>query len=384
MFQYSAFGRWFLILVSLVIISLVFWNSYAVFNSLKENERVKMEIWTAAQREFATQDLSGTQLNLVQSIMEANTTTPMIAFNHLDSTYNYRNLDSTRISTITKRDDLIVKFAAENEPIISEYKSKVYTTIYYGNSPLINKLKYYPLLLVLIISLFIAALYFFYRTSRSAEQNRLWAGMAKETAHQIGTPLSSLLGWSEILRSENVNPEYLNEMNVDIKRLETIADRFGKVGSLPVLHELDIVKETIESYEYLKNRTSRLVDFKLEIPDQKIPVNLNPQLYSWTIENLVKNGIDAMRGKGIIHIRMEQKGKFVYIHITDAGKGISKKNFRNVFRPGFTTKKRGWGLGLSLAKRIIEEYHNGRIRVSHSIVGEGTTMEIVMRVASLE
>jgi two-component system, sporulation sensor kinase D len=384
MFQYSAFGRWFLILVSLVIISLVFWNSYAVFNSLKENERVKMEIWTAAQREFATQDLSGTQLFLVQTIMEANTTTPMIAFNHLDSTYNYRNLDSTRISTTKKRDDLIVNFAAENEPIISEYKSKVYTSIYYGNSPLLNKLKYYPLLLVLIISLFISALYFFYRTSRSAEQNRLWAGMAKETAHQIGTPLSSLLGWSEILRSENVNPEYLNEMNVDIKRLETIADRFGKVGSLPVLHELDIVKETIESYEYLKNRTSRLVDFKLEIPDQKIPVNLNPQLYSWTIENLVKNGIDAMRGKGIIHIRMDQKGKYVYIQITDAGKGISKKNFRNVFRPGFTTKKRGWGLGLSLAKRIIEEYHNGRIRVSHSIVGEGTTMEIVMRVASLE
>ena len=384
MFQYSAFGRWFLILVSLVIISLVFWNSYAVFNSLKENERVKMEIWTAAQREFATQDLSGTQLFLVQTIMEANTTTPMIAFNHLDSTYNYRNLDSTRISTTKKRDDLIVNFAAENEPIISEYKSKVYTSIYYGNSPLLNKLKYYPLLLVLIISLFKSALYFFYRTSRSAEQNRLWAGMAKETAHQIGTPLSSLLGWSEILRSENVNPEYLNEMNVDIKRLETIADRFGKVGSLPVLHELDIVKETIESYEYLKNRTSRLVDFKLEIPDQKIPVNLNPQLYSWTIENLVKNGIDAMRGKGIIHIRMDQKGKYVYIQITDAGKGISKKNFRNVFRPGFTTKKRGWGLGLSLAKRIIEEYHNGRIRVSHSIVGEGTTMEIVMRVASLE
>jgi signal transduction histidine kinase len=354
MFQYSAFGRWFLILISLVIISLVFWNSYAVFNNLKDNERVKMEIWTAAQREFATQDLSGTQLNLVQSIMEANTTTPMIAFNHLDSTYNYRNLDSTRISTIKKRDGLIVNFASENEPIISEYKSKVYTTIYYGNSPLINKLKYYPLLLVLIISLFVSALYFFYRTSRSAEQNRLWAGMAKETAHQIGTPLSSLLGWSEILRSEDVNPEYLNEMNVDIKRLETIADRFGKVGSLPVLHELDIVKETIESYEYLKNRTSRLVDFKLEIPDQKIPVNLNPQLYSWTIENLVKNGIDAMRGKGIIHIRMDQKGKHVYIQITDAGKGISKKNFRNVFRPGFTTKKRGWGLGLSLAKRIIE------------------------------
>ena len=384
MLQNSAFGRWFLILVSLVIISLVFWNSYAFFNRLKDNERVKMEIWTEAQRNFAEEELSSTQLNLVSNILEANTTTPMISYSHRDSTYNNRNFEAARMDTPEKRDRLISDFAAENEPIISKYKGKVYNTIYYGNSPLINKLKYYPLLLILIIGLFIAALYFFYRTSRSAEQNRLWAGMAKETAHQIGTPLSSLLGWSEILRSENVNPEYLDEMNVDIKRLETIADRFGKVGSLPVLHEIDIVKETIESYEYLKNRTSKLVEFKIEIPDQKIPVNLNPQLYSWTIENLVKNGIDAMRGRGIIHIGMEQKGKFVYIQITDAGKGISKKNFKNVFRPGFTTKKRGWGLGLSLAKRIIEEYHNGRIRVSRSIVGEGTTMEIIMRVASLE
>ena len=205
--------------------------------------------------------------------------------------------------------------------------------------------------------------------------------MAKETAHQIGTPLSSLLGWSEILRSEDVNPEYLDEMNKDINRLETIADRFGKVGSIPVLKKHDIVKETIEAYEYLKNRTSKLVDFKIEIPNEKILVNLNPQLYSWTIENLVKNGIDAMRGKGMIHIGMEQKGANVVIKITDAGKGISKKNFRNVFKPGFTTKKRGWGLGLSLAKRIIEEYHNGRIRVSRSILGEGTTMEIVMKVS---
>ncbi len=381
MLQNSAFGRWFLILVSLVIISLVFWNTYSFFNSLKENERVKMEIWTEAQKEVAKDDLNNAQLKLSQTVMLANTTTPMISFSHADSSYNSRNLDEVLMSSIEKRDQLIKEFTSENEPITSEYEGEPIMTIYYGNSPLINKLKYYPLLLLLIIGLFITALYFFYRTSRSAETNRLWAGMAKETAHQIGTPLSSLLGWSEILRSEDVNPEYLDEMNKDINRLETIADRFGKVGSVPVLKEHDIVKETIEAYEYLKNRTSKLVEFKIEIPDQKILVNLNPQLYSWTIENLVKNGIDAMRGKGIIHIGMEQKGNNVVIKITDAGKGISKKNYKKVFRPGFTTKKRGWGLGLSLAKRIIEEYHNGRIKVCRSVLGEGTTMEIVMKIS---
>ena len=381
MLQNSAFGRWFLILVSLVIISLVFWNSYSFFNRLKDNERVKMEIWTEAQKANATEDLKSTQLNLVLNILKGNNTTPMISFNHVDSTYNHRNFEAARIDTPEKRDRVITGFAAENEPIISEYNGKVYNTIYYGNSPLINKLKYYPLLLLFIIGLFITALYFFYRTSRAAETNRLWAGMAKETAHQIGTPLSSLLGWSEILRSEDVNPEYLDEMNKDINRLETIADRFGKVGSIPILKEHDIVLETIEAYEYLKNRTSKLVDFKIDIPQEKILVNLNPQLYSWTIENLVKNGIDAMRGKGIIHIGMEQKGNNVIIQITDAGKGIPRKNYKKVFRPGFTTKKRGWGLGLSLAKRIIEEYHNGRIRVSRSILKEGTTMEIVMKVS---
>ncbi len=380
MLQNSAFGRWFLISVSLVIISLVFWNTYSFFNSLKENERVKMEIWTEAQKEFATQDLSSSQLLLVQTIMASNTTTPMISFSHNDNSYNSRNLDEEILENPEKRDRLVASYTSQNTPITSEYKGKKQNTIYYGNSPLINKLKYYPLLLILIIALFIAALYFFYRTSRSAETNRLWAGMAKETAHQIGTPLSSLLGWSEILKSENVNPEYLDEMNKDIKRLEMIADRFGKVGSVPVLHEHDIVKETIEAYEYLKLRTSKLVDFKIDIPSEAIIVALNPQLFSWTIENLVKNGIDAMKGKGIIHIGMYQKENHVIIKITDAGKGISRKDFKNVFKPGFTTKKRGWGLGLSLAKRIIEEYHNGRIKVCNSVIGEGTTMEIVMKV----
>lgn len=206
--------------------------------------------------------------------------------------------------------------------------------------------------------------------------------MAKETAHQIGTPLSSLVGWAEILKTENVNPEYIKEIEKDIDRLETITERFSKVGSIPSLKKADIVAETRDSYEYLKSRTSKLINFSLITPDEPIYVQLNPQLFSWTIENLVKNGIDAMKGKGDITIAIEQNNKNALISISDTGKGISKKNFKRVFTPGFTSKKRGWGLGLSLAKRIITEYHNGKIRVSKSTLGKGTTMEIALKIAN--
>ena len=256
------------------------------------------------------------------------------------------------------------------------------STIYYGNSPIINKLKYYPAFLILIIFLFILAIYLFYKTSKSAEQNRLWAGMAKETAHQIGTPLSSLVGWTEILKSENVNREYVAEMEKDISRLETITDRFSKIGSVPKLERLDLVEETKTTFYYLQKRSSKLIDFQLKIPERPIFVEMNPQLFSWTIENLVKNGIDAMKGKGRITISVEKNPKYASVQISDTGKGLAKSEFRKIFNPGHTTKKRGWGLGLSLAKRIIEEYHNGKIKVLKSVPGEGTTMEISLKTES--
>jgi signal transduction histidine kinase len=230
-----------------------------------------------------------------------------------------------------------------------------------------------------MILLFFTALYFFYKTSKSAEQNRLWAGMAKETAHQIGTPLSSLVGWTEILKTEQVNPSYILEIEKDIHRLQTITERFSKIGSIPKLEERDLVEETQHAFDYLKSRSSKLIDFQLEILDRPIPVLLNPQLYDWTIENLVKNGIDAMKGKGTITITLEANANYAYIRVSDTGKGIPKRDFGKVFTPGFTTKKRGWGLGLSLARRIIEKYHNGKIRVLKSTPGAGTTMEIVLR-----
>ena len=206
--------------------------------------------------------------------------------------------------------------------------------------------------------------------------------MAKETAHQIGTPLSSLVGWTEILRGEKVNPSYLEEIEKDITRLQTITDRFSKIGSLPTLTKTDIVKDTLESYDYLKARSSKLIDFSIEVPEETLFVNLNSQLYSWTIENLVKNAIDAMKGKGQLSIKIKSDGKFVRIQVIDTGKGIPKSQFQTVFQPGFTSKKRGWGLGLSLARRIIEDYHNGRIKVLSSEQGKGTTMQISLKLLS--
>ncbi|MCB0425350.1 MAG: HAMP domain-containing histidine kinase, partial [Mangrovimonas sp.] len=213
----------------------------------------------------------------------------------------------------------------------------------------------------------------------TATQNKLWSGMAKETAHQIGTPLSSLVGWTEILKSENVNPEYLEEIEKDISRLQTITDRFSKIGSLPTFEKADIIEETLLSFDYLKARSSKLVEFEIAVPEQKIFVNLNKQLYSWTIENLVKNGIDAMKGKGKLGIEIIPANKEIKIQVTDTGKGLQKNQYQAIFEPGYTTKKRGWGLGLSLAKRIVEEFHGGKIKVLHSEIEKGTTMQITLK-----
>lgn len=206
--------------------------------------------------------------------------------------------------------------------------------------------------------------------------------MAKETAHQIGTPLSSLIGWTEILKTENVNPDYIVEIEKDIDRLQTITERFSKIGSVPVLETLDIVSETIHSFDYLKARASKLVEFEITTPTLEIPVNLNKQLYSWVIENLVKNAIDAMKGRGKLIIEILQLENDVLVKVTDSGKGIAKKDFNRIFEPGFTTKKRGWGLGLSLTRRIIEDFHNGKIKVLHSEIGKGTTIQINLKHAS--
>jgi signal transduction histidine kinase len=341
-----------------------------------------MKTWSIAQSELnkGMNDLNADVSELTSRVMETNTTTPMILVDENGKIYNIRNIDTSNIrNPKAYLQKLKIQFEKENNPIEVRYQDKVLNTIFYGNSELLNKLKYYPLALVLIIILFAAVAYFFYRSTKIATQNKLWTGMAKETAHQIGTPLSSLVGWTEILRSESVNPGYIKEIEKDINRLQTITDRFSKIGSVPALKKADIVLATEDAYDYLKARTSDLIAFEFEAPETPLYANLNTQLYSWTIENLVKNAIDAMKGKGQLKIAITNSDKYVYIQVADSGKGIPKARFKKIFEPGFTSKKRGWGLGLSLSRRIIEDYHNGKIKVLHSELKKGTTIQISLK-----
>lgn len=382
MISNRSLSRWGFILASLFIISLILWNTFIFFNQLKENERVKMEIWAAAYQELLadrnTDDATVGQM--VLTVIQSNTTTPMILYTIEDGTYAERNIDQSDFDTLEEKENLKEKFASEYTPIEVWSEGELSQLIYYGNSPIINKLKYYPATLILILFLFILAIYLFYKTSKSAEQNKLWAGMAKETAHQIGTPLSSLVGWTVILKTENVNQDYVEEIVKDITRLETITDRFSKIGSVPKLDRHDLIEETKSTFYYLQSRISKMVEFQLDFPDEPIYVQMNPQLFSWTIENLVKNGIDAMKGTGKITISIEKNSKFAFVQIADTGKGLQKSQFKSIFTPGYTSKKRGWGLGLSLAKRIIEEYHGGKIKVLKSTPDQGTTMEIAIKI----
>ncbi|PQV51654.1 histidine kinase/DNA gyrase B/HSP90-like ATPase [Jejuia pallidilutea] len=368
-----------MIALSFIIVSLILWNTYVFFQNFKEEERVKMKNWSFASKELTTTDnLEDDIGNLPIEILQSNKTTPMIIV-YKDGSYDTKNIDEEVANDSIKIQKLITKFKNEYNPIKVTYENNTLQTIYYGNSALLNKLKYYPLALLLIIFLFTGVIFFFYKSNKNASQNKLWSGMAKETAHQIGTPLSSLIGWTELLKTENVNPDYIVEIEKDIDRLQTITERFSKIGSLPTLETADIVAETKEAYDYLKRRSSDLVAFEFIAPNEHIPVNINKQLYGWTIENLVKNGIDAMKGRGKITIEITQLENNVKVSVSDTGKGIAKKNFNRIFEPGYTTKKRGWGLGLSLTRRIIEDFHNGKIKVLDSTIGKGTTIQIGLK-----
>lgn len=371
--------NWILIAVSFFMVSLILWNTYQFYQKFKEEEYIKMENFSAAQIELSkTLDLDGNISDLPLKIIQSNATTPMI----IEDSKGY--FQSKNIVLKEKNTQLYLKklseiYATQNTPLKVIYEGEVLSTLYYGNSVLLNKLKYYPLALILIILLFLGLIYFFYQSSRTASQNKLWTAMAKETAHQIGTPLSSLIGWNELLKNENINPDYVQEINNDIQRLETITERFSKIGSVPQLEPTDAVQATKSAIEYLQSRSSALVNFEIQLPKTPQTVMLNEELYSWTVENVVKNGIDAMKGKGELKISLNSNEKFVFVEISDLGKGLTKNQFKTIFETGYTTKKRGWGLGLSLAKRIVEQYHGGQIKVLYSEVGKGTTFQITLK-----
>ena len=372
--------RWIIIMASFVIVTLILWNTYSFFQIFKDQERIKMGNWALAQKKINSADPNAdVDMELpFQIIQEPNI--PIIVTDK-DSIINTNNIDSDILKDKTKLKSYLQKLKNQNEPIVMQISENQIHYLYYGDSSLLNKLKYYPIALLLIIFLFGAVVYNFYRSTKMATQNKLWAGMAKETAHQIGTPLSSLIGWLEIMKADNVDQTTITEIEKDINRLQTIADRFSKIGSEPILEPLNIIDETEKSFDYLKSRFSKQVKFSFTAPEKAIVVSINSALHSWTIENLVKNAIDAMKGKGSLSVEIISDATIVKILVSDTGNGIPKNQFNSVFEPGFTTKKRGWGLGLSLTKRIVEEYHKGKIKVLHSEIGKGTTMQVSFKKA---
>ena len=369
--------RWSIILGSFLIISSILWNTYIFFQNFKNEERIKMELWSKAQIELINSNQEKIS-PLTLDIIRNNISTPMIKVNN-DGSIEHNNIENFNITDTTAVSKLIKRFSKENKPIEIKYNDELLSVLYYGNSTVINKLKYYPLALLLIIFLFGSVVYFFYKSSKTATLNKLWSGMAKETAHQIATPLSSIMGWVEILKNKNVDDNYIDEIQKDIKRLNTIVDRFSKIGSIPSLEKKDIISETESTIEYMKTRSSNSVNFKLVKPKEKIITLLNSQLYSWTIENLLKNSIDSMKGSGDITIEINETNLLVDVLIIDTGSGIEKRLHKKIFDPGYTSKTRGWGLGLSLSKRIIEDYHKGSIVVVSSTIGKGTTIKIQLK-----
>ena len=390
-FQNTLFLKRIAIVISFVLVTLILWNTYIFFNKFKTEERLKMEILASAQKELVTNTDLNASTTLPLAVIENNKNIPLILVDENDQILldrngnvdpdSFQNLDSVKALDIEYLQKQLKIMKSENDPIEIRLLNNKIQKIYYRNSDLLGKLTYYPLALILILTLFLAVIYMMFSSSKIAEQNKLWTGMAKETAHQIGTPLSSLLGWIAILKTENVDDKYVDEIENDVHRLNTIANRFSKIGSLPELKKLDVVSITKKAYDYLESRSSKQISFSFESSEEELNSNLNEELYGWVIENLIKNAIDAMQGKGSVSIVISSDAKRIKVQVTDTGKGMVKSQFKQIFKPGYTTKKRGWGLGLSLSKRIIEDYHNGKIFVRKSEIGKGTTFEILLKIA---
>tara|TARA_B110000881_G_scaffold174507_1_gene158875 strand:+ start:218 stop:1402 length:1185 start_codon:yes stop_codon:yes gene_type:complete len=365
------------ILISLIIVSLILWNTAIFFQKFKQEERAKIEIFATAQRELSTNEDLDASVDLPLKIIKNSTDIPMILVNDSGG-IEYKNLDTIKSLDPMYVQDQLRKMKSENAPIEISYNGKNKKLIYYRDSDLLNKLTYYPLALILILILFLSVIYLFSSSNRVAETNKLWTGMAKETAHQIGTPLSSLLGWIAILKMEKVDDKYVAEIEKDVHRLNTIANRFSKIGSVPELKKENIIQVTKHAYDYLESRSSKQISFTFSSEKKELFVKLNNELFGWVIENLIKNAIDAMQKEGDLKLAIAPIGKKVKITISDTGKGMHKSLFKQIFKPGFTTKKRGWGLGLSLSKRIVEDYHKGKISVKKSEIDKGTTFEILL------
>ncbi|MBS1729430.1 MAG: HAMP domain-containing histidine kinase [Bacteroidetes bacterium] len=381
MFQQLFSGKTLLFLVAIsIVIGTIFYSRY-LSQKIAHDETHKVEIWVAAQNTILNAT-DQTSLELAARVSSENTDIPIIETNEKDSInpYNCVNLDSIQIKNdplyLTKK---LAEFKKQNAPIILKISDSPYTAnkYYYGESLLQKEVRYYPLVQLVIVGLFIMIMLIALRSGYQSTQNRLWAGMAKETAHQLGTPVSSLKGWVEMLKEKDMVEHITTEIDKDVKRLELISDRFGKIGSKPHLEEKNIIVQINNMVDYIKKRSGGKVKFEVETHGMdELNAFISPPLFDWVIENLLKNALDALEGKGTIRINISETTKKAFIEVADNGKGISKSHLSRVFKPGFTTKKRGWGLGLALSKRIIDQYHHGEISVKSSEAGKGTTFRI--------
>ena len=376
--RYNTFWKYFLLLIAVLIgLCSLIYTEYLV-SKLKVEERKNVQLWAEATRLISLPDTIQ-NVEFLSTIIENNNTVPVILTDESDSIISSRNFDSRKAGDYSYIKNQLDKIKIRNQPIINNLENGHYNLIYYKDSIILTMLIYYPYIQLGIIVFFILVSYLAFRSSRKAEQNQVWVGMSKETAHQLGTPTSSLAGWIEILEQKHPGISITKELALDVERLEKVTERFSRIGSKPLITVENIIEIISQTVDYLKSRTSSKVKINIDYnPEGKVEVPINSALFEWVIENVFKNAVDSMEGNGEITIKITESEKHALIDITDTGKGIPKSAFKKIFNPGFTTKQRGWGLGLSLAKRIIEEYHNGRIFVRHSEVGKGSCIRIVM------
>ena len=368
-----------LALIAVAIVTGTIFYSNFLSKKIEIEEREKISQWIEANK-FIASAAQNIDLTLASQIQQQNEDIPIIWTNENDSIIDSRNLDPSKLSSKDYLQKKLKEFKSAHEPIVLELSKEPYVAdkYYYGDSNLLKQIRYFPIVQLLIVALFIFITFYAMSARNKSTQNQVWAGMAKETAHQLGTPISSLQGWIEMLREHEKYPDISKEMEKDVNRLKLISDRFGKIGSAPKLEEHNIFEQVEKMVAYIKRMSTDKVNFIVEKSADNINAKISAPLFDWVIENLLKNALDAMDGKGLITIKIKQEPGHAIIDIRDSGKGISKQNISKVFKPGFTTKKRGWGLGLSLCKRIIEQYHKGQLYVKSTEVGKGTTFRIIL------
>ena len=370
-----------MVLVAVVIAFGSLFISHSLIRDLSEEERVSMEVWAEAMRGLQVAD-DTSDLTMVLKVLNANHTIPVVVADKSGDIQTYRNIElSEGVDTATVLLEHLRHFKSDGNVLQIDLSGDGtdYWQVCYGSSLMLHRLEVYPYVQLFVVVVFVLVAIFALLSSKRAEQNKVWVGLSKETAHQLGTPISSLMAWTELLKAQYPNDDLILSLQEDVERLQMVANRFSKVGSVPELENTDLHELLERVTEYIRHRASSKVEISLHIPDCMSVVKVNGTLFEWVIENLCKNGVDAIDGVGKIQIVAFETLDSVVIEVSDTGKGIPRKNFQKVFMPGFTSKKRGWGLGLSLAKRIIEEYHKGRIYVKNSEIGGGTTFRIELK-----